>query len=216
MILDNKTLFSKVFLWLFVGLTITFGVGYVIQNNDSLINMLFVDGRYMFIWLVQLVLAIVLSMSLHKMSGPVASVLYIIYTALMGVTFSTIFISYKLTSIIFVFGITAVVSLIFGLLGYKTKFDLSKIGSYLMMAILALIILSVLSVFIKSVALNFGLIAISLIIFLIYIAYDVQMIKRKMYYSNSEQSLAIYGAFQLYLDIINVFIDLLRIFGKER
>lgn len=214
--LQTNKLFSKVFLWLFVGLLVTFATGYAIQNNEPLLNNLFTGKGYFLIWIAEIVLALVLSFRIHKMSPTTATVLYLLYTMLTGLTFSTIFIVYQLESIIFVFGITAVVMLIFGLIGYKTNIDLTKISTFLLIGLISLILLSILSVFIQSVALNFGLILFSLLLFLVYVAYDVQMIKRKVYGINNEDSLAIYGAFQLYIDFINIFLDLLRLFGKER
>ena len=212
--LETNKIFSKIFLWLCLGLFITFGTGYAIQYNEPLLNKIFSGGNYFIIWIVEIVIAIVLSVRIHKMSPTIAKLLYILYTILTGVTFATIFLAYKLTSIIFVFGITSVVMLVFGLIGYKTKLDLTKLGTFLMIGIFSIIILSVLSIFIESVALNYGLVLMSLVIFIIYIAYDVNMIKRRMYNMN-EDSLAIYGAFQLYLDFINIFIDLLRLFGND-
>lgn len=214
--LQTNKLFSKVFLWLFVGLLVTFATGYAIQNNEPLLNNLFTGKGYFLIWIAEIVLALVLSFRIHKMNPTTATVLYLLYTMLTGLTFATIFIVYQLDSIIFVFGITAVVMLIFGLIGYKTNLDLTKISTFLLIGLISLILLSILSVFIQSVALNFGLILFSLLLFLIYVAYDVQMIKRKVYGINNEDSLAIYGAFQLYIDFINIFLDLLRLFGKER
>lgn len=214
--LETNKLFSKVFLWLFVGLLITFATGYAIQYNEPLLNKLFSGGSYFLIWIAEIVLAIVLSVRIHKMSSTTATILYLLYTMLTGLTFSTVFIAYQLDSIIFVFGITAVVMLIFGIAGYKTNIDLTKISSFLLIGLVSLILLGILSVFIESVALNFGLILASLALFLIYVAYDVQMIKRRVYGININQSLAIYGAFQLYIDFINIFLDLLRLFGKER
>ncbi len=213
---DTRNLFAKIFMWLCLGLLITFGVGYSIQNNEPLINKLFSGGTYIIIWIVEIVLAIILSARIHKMNPLTAGCLYIIYTALTGLTFSTIFILYKLTSIIFVFIITAGVLFVFGLIGYFTKIDLSKIGTYLMIAILSIIVLSVVSIFVKSVALDFGIIALSLLVFVAYIAYDIQMIKRRLYSFGNTDSLAIYGAFQLYIDFINIFLDLLSLFGKEK
>ncbi len=214
--LDTKQIFSKMFMWLFLGLAITFGMGYAIQGNEPLLNTLFSNGSYFIIWIVQIVLAIVLSARIHKMSPVVASVLYILYTALTGLTFASIFILYDLTSIIYVFLATAGVLLIFGILGYKTKIDLTKISTYLMMGILGIIILSLISIFVKSLALNLGITILSLVIFMAYIAFDIQMIKRKFYMVSSDESLAILGAFQLYLDFINIFLDLLSLFGKNR
>lgn len=214
--LNTNQLFSKVFMWLCLGLLITFGVGYFVQENVELLSFIFSNSLYIFIWIAELVIAIFLSVRIHKMSSKTATVLYLLYTGLTGLTFSTIFVVYQLESIIFVFAVTALILFIFGIIGFKTKLDLSKIGTFLMMGILAIIILMVVSIFVESVALNLGLTIASLIIFIIYIAYDIQMIKRKLYYTQDDDSLAIYGAFQLYMDFINIFIDLLRLFGKER
>lgn len=213
---DTKQLFSKIFLWLFLGLAITFGIGYAIQGNEPLLNKIFTGGSYFIIWIAQIVLAIVLSVRIHKMSPVTAGVLYVLYAALTGLTFASIFILYKLTSIMYVFLATAGVLLVFGILGYVTKIDLTKIGTFLMMGILGIIILSVISIFVNSLALNLGIVILSLIIFMAYIAYDIHVIKRRLYSVQNEESLAIFGAFQLYLDFINIFIDLLSLFGKEK
>ena len=215
MIQTNK-LFAKIFMWLFVGLAITFSVGYYIQGNEPLVNKIFGGGNYFIIWIVEIVVAIVLSVRIRKLNPTVAAILYMLYAALTGLTFSTIFIVYQLTSIIFVFLISAIVVLVFGLVGYFTKLDLSKLSTLLFMALMALIILSVVSVFVNSETFNLGLTFLSLAIFLGYIAYDIQVIKRNLYGVEDENTLAIYGAFQVYIDFINVFIDLLRLFGREK
>lgn len=216
--MDNnmREVFSKIFLWLCLGLLITFGVAYFIQDNEPIINKLFTGGTYLFVWIAEIVIAIVLSSRIHKMKPITAGILYIVYTILTGLTFSTIFILYELTSIIYIFAITAIVLLVFGLVGYKTKLDLTKISTFLFMGLIAIILLAIVSVFVESVALNLGITILSLLIFMVYIAYDVQAIKKKLYYTSSDDSLAIYGAFQLYLDFINIFIDLLSLFGKEK
>jgi len=216
--MDNnmREIFSKMFLWLCLGLLVTFGVAYFIQDNEPLINDLFTGGKYLFVWIAEIVVAIILSARIHKMKPVTAGILYIIYTALTGLTFSTIFILYEITSIIYIFGITAIVLFIFGLIGYKTKLDLTKISTFLFMGLIAIIILSIVSVFVDSVALNLGITILSLLIFMAYIAYDIHVIKKRLYYTESEDSLAIYGAFQLYLDFINIFLDLLSLFGKEK
>lgn len=216
MITNTQQVFSKIFLWLCLGLLITFGVAYLVQDNEPIINSIFNGGNYIFIWIAEIVIAIILSIRIRKMNPIIATILYLIYTALTGLTFSTIFIVYQLTSIIYIFGITALVFLIFGLFGYKTKLDLTKLSTFLMMGLLAVILLSVVSLFVESIALNLGLTIVSLLIFMVYIAYDIHVIKRNLYYTDNEDSLAIYGAFQLYLDFINIFLDLLSLFGKEK
>lgn len=213
---SNKELFAKVFIWLFFGLILTFGVGYYIQDNENIIQNIFGTSNYLILWIIELVLAIFLSMRIHKMSPVVAGSLYLGYSALTGLTFATLFLTYELTSIIFVFGITSIVLLIFGLIGYFTKIDLTKIGTFLFIGLIGIIIASVVSIFVESVALNLFLIIIGIIIFTGYIAYDIQMLKRRIYTAKYVESLAIFGAFQIYLDFINLFIELLRLFGREK
>lgn len=216
MIETKENIFPKIFIWLCVGLFVTFGVGYLIQDNEPLLNNIFGGANYFLIWIAEIIIAIVLSRRIHKMNYITAIILYLIFAGLTGLTFSTIFILYKLTSIMYVFGISGAVFLIFGILGYTTKIDLSKIGTFLMIAILSVILLSVVSIFVESVALNLGLTIVSLLIFIIYVAYDIQMIKRRMYSVENQNSLAVYGAFQLYLDFINIFMDLLSLFGDRK
>ena len=106
--------------------------------------------------------------------------------------------------------------LVFGLLGYYTKMDLSKFGTFLLMALLAIIIASLLNVFIfKSASFDLGLNIIGILIFMGIMAYDVQNIKRLYAMNPNNENLAILGALELYLDFINVFIRLLEIFGKN-
>lgn len=212
--LNTKQLFSKVYMWLCLGLLVTFGIGYFVQENVSLLSFIFSNNLYFLIIIAEVILALVLSVRIHKMSSRTATILYLVYTALTGLTFSSIFVVYELQSIIYIFLVTAIVLFVFALIGYKTDIDLSKLGTILFIGLIAVILLSIISIFVEG--LNLGLTILSLVIFIGYIAYDVQMIKKRLYYSDNDDSLAIYGAFQLYLDYINVFLDLLRLFGKER
>ena len=93
--LQTNKLFAKMFLWLFVGLAITFSIGYYIQGNEPLVNKIFGGGNYFLIWIVEIVVAIVLSARIRKLNPTVASILYMIYSALTGLTFATIFIVYE-------------------------------------------------------------------------------------------------------------------------
>ena len=145
-----------------------------------------------------------------------AKILFCAYSFLTGLTFSSIFVIYEITSIIFVFGITALLFLIFALIGYFTKIDLTKIGIYLFMALLGVIICSIINMFVGSETFDLGITIICLLIFIIYIAYDIQVVKRNLYQIPEEDNLAIYGALQLYLDFINIFLRLLQLFGNRR
>lgn len=207
---------SKVFMWLFVGLALTFGVAYVVSNNDTMLYNIFSTGMHWILFIVELVVVIVLSVRIRKMSTMTATILYLLYSGLTGLTFSSIFVLYELTSIIYVFAIAAVLFLLFGLIGYFTKLDLSKLGTYLFMGLIGLLLAYIVNIFIGSEAFDLGLAAIGIIIFLGFIAYDIHVIKRNLYGIENDDNLAIYGAFQLYIDFINIFIDLLRLFGKSR
>lgn len=214
--LENNKLFSKVFMWLAIGLVITFGVGYGVSNNLNLLNNVMSSNTYLILCIATVVIAIFLSVRIHKMSGVVASILYLLYTGLTGLTFGVLFAVYSLDSILFVFGISAIIFLIFGAIGYFTKIDLTKIGTFLFAGLIAIICAYILSLFINNTNFNLAIVIVSIIIFMGYIAYDIQMIKRNLYIANNAQSLAIFGAFQLYLDFINIFVDLLRLFGREK
>ena len=214
MSLENNQIFSKVFMWMFVGLLITFGTGFYISINSNMFYNVFAK-YYLFLALIEIGVAIFLSVRIRKIKPMTAKVLYLVYTFLTGLTFSAIFVVYEITSIIYVFGITALIFGIFAAIGKKKKIDLSKIGIYLMMILIGIILCSIINVFVKSEAFNFGLVVAALIIFIIYVAYDIQVIKKNLY-AIPEDNLAIYGAFQLYLDFINIFIRLLELIGNRK
>ena len=210
--MENK-IYSKVFLWLFIGMLMTFLTGIYTTTNESALSVIFSGGFYWVLVVVELLLAIFLSARIHKMSPTTARICYLLYTFLTGLTFSSVFIVYKLESILLVFGITSLLFLVFALIGKTTKIDLSKLGTYLLMMLLGIIICSIINIFLGNSTFDLVISCISIIIFLGYIAYDVQKIKRLNGFL-AEDNLAVIGAFELYLDFINIFIDLLRLFGK--
>ena len=212
--IDNK-IFSKIFMWMFVGLAITFGIGYYVSINDVMLYNVF-SKYYIFLIIAELVVVIWLSARIRKMKSMTAKILFCLYSFLTGLTFSSIFVVYQITSIVYVFGITALIFLIFALIGYFTKIDLTKIGIYLFMALLGVVICSIINMFVGNETFDLGLTIIGLVIFIIYVAYDIQIIKRNLYMIEQEDNLAIYGALQLYLDFINIFLKLLRLFGRSR
>ena len=213
--LENNKIFSKVFFWMFIGLAITFGVGYYVSLNEAMLYNVF-SKYYIFLIIAELVVVIVLSARIRKMQPTTAKILFCLYSFITGLTFSSIFVVYELMSIMYIFGITAFIMLVFSLIGHYTKIDLTKIGTYLFMALLGIIICSIINMFVGNETFNLTLVIICLIVFIIYIAYDVQVIKRNLYMIEEEDNLAIYGALQLYLDFINIFLRLLQLFGKNR
>lgn len=214
MLKENK-IFSKIFMWMFVGLAITFGVGYYVSLNENMLYNIF-KSYYVILIIIELALVIFLSAKINSMQPTTAKLLFCLYSFVTGLTFSSIFVVYQITSIIYVFGITALLFLIFALIGYYTKIDLTKIGTYLIMGLIGIIICSIINMFIDSAAFNMTYIIIGLIIFIIYVAYDIQVIKNNLYNIENEDNQAIYGALQLYLDFINIFLRLLQLFGKNK
>ena len=213
--LESNKIFSKVFLWMFIGLAITFGVGYYVSLNENMLYNVFSKYYLLFI-IAELIVVIVLSARIRKIQPLTAKILFCAYSFLTGLTFSSIFVIYKMMSIMYIFGITSLVFLVFALIGYFTKIDLSKFGIYLFMALLGVIICTIINIFVGSETFDLGITIICLIVFIAYIAYDIQVIKRNLYLIPEEDNLAIYGALQLYLDFINIFLRLLRLFGNSR
>ena len=213
--LEENKLFSKVFMWMFIGLAITFGIGYYVSLHANMLYNIF-SVLYIFLAIAEIVLVLVLSARIRKLKPTTAKVLFCIYSFLTGLTFSSIFVVYSMTSIMYVFGITALIFLIFAAIGYYTKIDLTKIGIYLFMILIGIIICAIINIFVGSAKFDFALTVLCLIVFIIYIAYDIQVLKRNMYMIENEENLAIYSALQLYLDFINIFLRLLRLLGKGR
>ena len=214
MIEENK-IFPKIFMWMFIGLAITFGTGYYVSLHANMLYNIFTK-LYIFLAIAEIGVVIFLGARIRKLQPTTAKILFCVYSFLTGLTFSSIFVVYSMMSIMYVFGITAMIFLVFAALGYYAKVDLTKIGIYLFMILLGIIICSIINIFVGSAKFDFALTVLCLIVFIIYIAYDIQVIKRNMYYIENEDNLAIYGALQLYLDFINIFIRLLQIFGKSR
>ena len=212
--MENK-IFSKVYGWMFIGLLISFVTGYYVSTQPNIIYNLFNKGTFFILVLVELGLCIWLSAGIRKMQPMTAKILFGLYSFVTGLTFSTIFVAYRIDSIIMVFGITALTFAIMALVGTFTNIDLTKLGTILFMGLLGIIIASIINIFIGSQTLDLGIIIIGIVIFTLYIAYDVQKVKY-IAQTLEEDKAAIICAFELYLDFINLFIKLLRLFGKSK
>ena len=213
----SKKIISSVFLWMFVGLMVTFGTAFLTAKNINMIANIYNGLIYYILIFLELGLAIFLSLRIWKMSGTTATCIYLFYTFLTGLTMSSIFIRYRMTSIIFVFLVAAILFLIFALLGRFTKIDLSKFRVFLFMAVIGIILLNIINMFLLNRTLNIVTCIISLIVFLGYVAFDIQKIKRMSEYDDiPERNLAIISALSIYIDFINIFMDLLNLTGKRK
>ena len=213
--MENNKAFGKVFMWMFIGLLITFLTGYVVSSNDNMLYNIFSGGTYFILIIIELVLVVYLSARIHKMQVTTARIVFILYSFVSGLTFGSIFIVFKMSSIMLIFLITAILFVIFALIGRFTKLDLTKAGTILLMMLLGIVICTFVNVFLKNDTLDLFVSYISIIVFLGFTAYDMQKIKMLSYEFDDEDKIAIIGALELYLDFINIFIDLLRIFGKR-
>lgn len=212
--MELKKIYSKMFGWMFLGLMVTFLTGYIIANNyNMLISIL--EIPFIIYAIIEIGLVIFLSARIHKMSGTTAKICFLIYSFVTGLTFSSIFVVYELSSIIYMFGITAILFGIFALFGHFTNIDLSKISTFLLMGLVGIIICSIINIFINNDNFDLIITIISLIIFLAYTAYDIQKVKKTMN-TLPEENLAVISALELYLDFINIFLDLLRLAGKSK
>ena len=209
----NNNILTKVFRWFGIGLLITFLTAYITSTNLTILSLVFGGTGYIIILIAEVVLAIWLSTRIRKMDSTLTKILYIAYTVLTGLTFASIFIVYEITSIIYVFLATSIIFLIFSILGKNSKADLTKLSTYLFVALLSIIILSLINIFIMNNTLDMILCIVGIIIFVGYVYYDINRIVN--YYDDTD-NMAVVGAFNLYLDFINIFLKLLRLFGKER
>ena len=213
-------LMRKVYVWMTLALVITGFTAYGVATSPGVLQLIF--GNQILFWgmiIAELALVIGVSAAINRLSLTTATLMFILYSVINGALFSSIFLIYTASSIATVFFITAGTFGTMALIGYTTKTDLTSIGKYLFMALIGLIIATVVNVFIKSEGLTYILSYIGVLIFVGLTAYDSQKIKHMLEQApdagEGAQKIALLGALTLYLDFINLFLYLLRIFGKR-
>lgn len=212
--MEKNKIYVNVLKWLAIGLAVSFGVGYVLSNNYEFLLGVRVNVILGMAAIIEIGVAIAFSLLLPKLSATTAKILYLVYSALTGLNFMLVFLVYKVSSIVFIFLITSIVFALMALWGKNTKSDLSKMGTYLAISLLAVVLLMILNIFLKLPTLDLILCIVGIVIFILYIGYDM---KKAIYLAEAyDESGEIYGAFQLYLDFINLFLRLLRLFGNGR
>lgn len=210
----------QVYNFMSIALAISGVVAFLISSSPSLMQAIFGTPLAWVAMLAPLGFVLFFSYKLNSISAAKAKSYLWIYSALMGLSMASIFAVYTGTSVARVFFITASLFGGMSLYGYTTKKDLTGMGSFLMMGLIGLIIASLVNLFLKSSALEFGISLIGVFIFIGLTAYDTQRIKQTYYQfaGNSEMvsKAAVMGALSLYMDFINLFIMLLRFFGERR
>ena len=212
---ENK-IFGKTFFWMFLGLLGSAIIAWYTYSSGLFIDI--VLGDY-FNWLLilELVVVLVFSLLFRKMSPTLVGILYFVYAMINGVTLSVIFAVFELSSIIYLFIVSAIIYGVLGIIGYKTDKDLTSWRPYLSVFLIAGIVLSIINIFIQNSAFELFLDWAILILFFGITIYDINKIKLLQQDPNIvSEKIHIYCAMQLYLDFINIFLRILSIFGKRR
>lgn len=213
-------LMRKVYVWMTLALAITGFTAYGVATSPGVMQAIY-SNPVLFWGLIIAEFALVFGVSaaINRLSLTFATLMFVLYSVINGALLSYIFILYTTSSISTVFFITAGTFATMAIIGYTTKTDLSSWGKILLMALIGLIIATIVNVFIKSTMFNLILSYVGVLIFVGLTAYDSQKIKQMLLQtpdaSEGAQKIALLGALTLYLDFINLFIYLLRIFGKR-
>ncbi|NVL91069.1 MAG: Bax inhibitor-1/YccA family protein [Desulfobacterales bacterium] len=213
----------SVYNWMCIGLALTGFTAFYVSTSETLIRLVF-GNRLIFFGLIIAELAIVFSISgmVNRMRAGTATAMFLVYSTLNGVTLSFIFLVYARASIVSTFFICSATFLACSVYGWTTKKDLTSLGGFLMMGLIGIIIASLVNIFIRSSAMSMVVSYIGVIVFVGLTAYDTQKLKNMAMTQPAGldgavvRKGAILGALSLYLDFINLFLMLLRIFGGSR
>lgn len=218
-VFSMTTVLEKVFVMMALGLVVTGITSLIVISVPAILSTVIKTFE---VWLIaELVLVIILSLNLTKMGKGTCIAFFYVYAIINGITLSSIFLVYELGSIASTFFIVACMFAGITLFAKVTKIDLTKFSSFFLMALIGLIIATVVDIFIKNSMLDFIVSVVGVILFIGITAYDIQKIEslsQKLDSENEEKmsQLVVWGALNLYLDFINIFLKLLRLFGKRK
>jgi FtsH-binding integral membrane protein len=211
-----------VYLWMTLGLAVTGVIAWVLAGTEVGLQIATNPALLIGAVILQFVLVIGLTAGLMRLAPGVAIAMFFLYAAVTGVMFSMIFLAYDLGTIQLAFFSTAGAFLAMSVVGYTTQLDLSQYRTYFIMGLIGLIVAGFVNILFKSPILDMAISMVGVVIFVALTAYDTQKIKRMAADPaiNSDGSMSmrvsIYGALSLYLDFINLFLYLLRLFGRSR
>ena len=214
-------LMRKVYTWMTLALVLTGFTAYGVATSPGIMMALYSNSALMWgLVIAEFALVIGISAAINRLSLATATLMFVAYSVINGAMLSSIFMIYTAASIASVFFITAATFAVMALIGYTTKTDLTSVGKLLFMALIGLVIATIVNMFIGSSTLTMICSYVGVLIFVGLTAYDSQKIKNMLMQApdagESSQKLALLGALTLYLDFINLFIYLLRIFGDRR
>ena len=217
---SSNNFLRKVFLYMILGIAISFGTGaYLLFFNQGLLYVLF--DYYKFLVIAELAMVFSMSFLINKISASFARILFLSYSLVNGITLTTIGIIYAPQVIFYAFMTTLTIFVVTAIYGYTTQEDLSSYRRFFIIALISLIVLSIFNAFMKVGMLEWVITIAGVVIFTGLIAYDVNRIKALSYEladgdNEAMEKMGIIGALNLYLDFINLFIYILRIFGRRK
>jgi len=215
-------LMRRVYLWMAIGLYLTAGVAFFVANSSLALVILGNPILYIGLFLGELALVIALSAAIHRLAPTTAIALFLLYAVLNGATMSVIFLVYTLTDITLAFVSSATLFAAMSFLGYFVRLDLSRLGAFLIMGLVGLVIATFVNLFLANSSLMWITTYAGIALFIGLTVYDTQRIKKTMTASlaaGDEQvvtRLGVLGALTLYLDFINLFLLILRLLGRRR
>lgn len=211
-----------VYLWMTIGLSVTGIAAWMTLNSRPVMKIVFgTPGMYIGLLIAQVLLVFVLSGMINKLSGAAATGLFMLYSAMNGVTLSAIMIVYTSQSVFQAFFTAAGMFGAMSVYGLVTKRDLTGMGSFMMMGLFGILIAMIVNMFVQSSAMSLGISILGVFIFLGLTAYDTQALRNMGETAPMDDATAlrrgtILGALKLYLDFINIFLFLLRLMGDRR
>jgi FtsH-binding integral membrane protein len=222
----SRKFIANVFMWMFVALGISALCAYIFATTPALLQLLVNENTHQVTGLAYLVMfsplafVMLISFGLNRISYPVLSILFLAYAAVTGVSLSFILLAFTASSVLGVFLTTSVVFGVMAVAGYTTKQDLTKFGSILIMFLIGIVVASLVNMFLHSSGLDMIISYIGVAVFVGLTAYDVQKLKNigagLTYGDATASKMALMGGLTLYLDFINLFLMLLRVFGRRR
>lgn len=211
---------NNIYKYMSFALLITGFVAYFVANTPALLKLIFGSPLSIVVMLAPLLYVFYFSSRIWSMSPERARNNLWIFSGIMGLSLTSIFLAYTSTSIVRTFFITSATFAGMSFYGYSTKKDLTGVGQFMMMGLIGIIIASIVNIFMKSAGMEFMISVIGVVIFTGLTAYDVQKLKQTYDYvginADAEQKVAIIGALNLYMDFINLFLMLLRFTGDNK
>jgi FtsH-binding integral membrane protein len=212
-----RNYFISVYNNMILGLLMSGGIAYWMSTDAALMAAIWKTNLAWIVLFAPLVMSFGLIFIFDSISSMTARLFFYLFAAVMGASLSLLFMMFKLGSIFQVFFITSATFAVMSVYGYTTKKDLSSLGSFLLMGVIGLVIAGIINIFLQSPVMTFVISCISVLVFTVLVAVDTQQLK-DVYYSkfgDEREKLGILGALNLYMDFINIFVNLLQLLGEK-